>query len=221
MRESNRLKEFMNEPIILHSGPAEPISPGEIGYSREDSNTIRSPKIHSSQQRTGLDTANSSFLAPPPLSPTDIVEKSDIESIRSFTSDSSEHSSRSSTNARLDDAVADFISFLTTDKVLQPLYRDAVLVMSASRFQRNFGRLLRIYARHLKHRASDKTEKAIAMFVRRSALSAAIAVTRHFFPEQVGEMLLHELVTLPPKSADLVETCLSKLMAGLVLNPRN
>ncbi|CZR54986.1 uncharacterized protein PAC_04871 [Phialocephala subalpina] len=220
VQESDRLKEFMNEPIISQSRPAEPISPGGLGYERTESSTSYESSLTASQPHIDrglrpVDSMNKSFLSVP-ISPIDIDDQSDLDSIASASSDENNPrapSSQSSinTNTRFNDAVASFVSMLTTDKFLKPLYREAIGVMSSDRFERNFARLLKRYAKHLHRGATDQTEIAIAMFVRRSALDAATAVTRHFFPNREGETLLHELVTLPLQQAVLVENCLSRI----------
>lgn len=202
--QSDRLEEFLNEPILLQSEPVEPITPGGIGYERTDDHDL-----NAIEPRPRVNSLLSVPITAGGIS--DLDAQSDLESIDSTSSDENPPSSQSSTDDRFDDAFADLVSFLTTDANLKPLYSKAVEVMSAERFQRNFVRLLRMYARHLKREAGDAMGKAIALFVRRSALCAAIAVTRHFFPDQIGETLLHELVTLPPKRASLVEDCISKI----------
>jgi hypothetical protein len=136
---------------------------------------------------------------------------SDIESI--FSAASLESTSSISTPISaievIDAASEALVKLLANDDALNPLCVAAVSAIKPDRFERNYRRLLRVYSVDLRTEASNGIQESVARFVRHRARYAARAIRRHFFVDEIGETLLHELVILPSHKSIVLDRYLS------------
>lgn len=80
------------------------------------------------------------------------------------------------------EAVDEFFGVLIRDTHIRALFPEAIRIMDAEKVERNFVRLLRLYARDLRSEARSGFEKGASRFVRRYSASLALRITRCFDP---------------------------------------
>ena len=79
------------------------------------------------------------------------------------------------------EAVDEFFGgVLTRDIRIRSLFPEAIRIMDAEKVERNFVRLLRLYARDLRSEARSAFEKVASQLVRRYATSLALRITQYF-----------------------------------------
>ena len=84
-----------------------------------------------------------------------------------------------------------FVAMLAEDLVLIPLYETAAIRLKPERFERNFARLLKLYAEDLRKEATDSLQKAAVQLVRSRRKPTAASIRRKFFPN--NEQQNHKL----------------------------
>lgn len=124
-----------------------------------------------------------------------VGDQSDLESIFSLESTSSCQSSQSEIAPT---AISELAGLLLNDHQLMDLYPIAISKVGPAKFQRNFARMLKLYARGLNREASSEIQREAAHFVRLFAQQTAVQVC-----EKVLEVIHREFTEIEPETNQL------------------
>ena len=137
------------------------------------------------------------------------ADVSDIMSVPSLYSGSSLSSAGSI--EELDVAAEDFASLLLKDEIMKPFYSKALEKVKTDRFERNFARLLNVFAVDLRTEANTVLELAAVQFVRIRAKHVASCMGKQLDPfREEAVQTMHKRILEPSEREEIVETYLQR-----------
>ncbi|KAI4200158.1 MAG: hypothetical protein LQ350_004119 [Teloschistes chrysophthalmus] len=115
------------------------------------------------------------------------------------------------TSEELDGAVKEIAMLLLKDEVLEPLYEMALKQLTTDRFERNFARLLRVFATDLKTEAQSHQEASVVRFVAARAKYVASCMGKLLDPiRTTHSQVLHDFLMESHEREERVELFLQR-----------
>ncbi|KAL9580065.1 MAG: hypothetical protein Q9203_006455 [Teloschistes exilis] len=137
------------------------------------------------------------------------LEHVELESLPSLSFGSS--ASSFGTSEELNGAVEELADLLLKDEILKPLYEMALKLLTTDRFERNFSRLLRVFATDLKREAQNHQEASVVRFVAARATYVASCMGKLLNPiRTTHSQALHDFLTESHEREERVELFLQR-----------